>query len=134
MKVKLKTLWETADPLARLADLKFEEESLAYKVGRIHQALLGPQGAVTLAGKSYHKLVRKHGEELKIDGQPTGRWHVPVDTEAETEFYLEWNRIAEEDEEFWGQPIALADLRPYLKQIRAADLGALAVWLIKAEE
>lgn len=85
---------------------------------------------MTLAQKSYEKLVRKFGEEIRLDDKPTGQWIVKPDTEKETEFNLEWNRITEPEEEFWGQQIALADLKPYLKQISAADIGALSTWLI----
>lgn len=134
MKVKLKTLWQTGGALQRLAQIKFEEEPLTYRIGRIHQALLGPEGAVTLAQKSYEKLVRKFGEEIKVDGVGTGQWIVEADTEKEAAFKLEWNQIVEADEEFWGRRIALADLKPYLKQISAADLGALGTWLIQEPE
>ena len=133
MKVKLKILWQTGGALQRLAQIRFEEESLAYKIGRIHQALLGPEGAVTLAQKSYERLVRKFGEQVLEDGKPTGQWIVALDTEQETEFNMEWNRIVDPEEEFWGQRIAFTDLKPYLKQISAADIGALSTWLIAEE-
>lgn len=135
MKVSKKVLWETSGPLARLVEIEFEEEKLNYKLGRISEAA---SSVLKPIQKSHDKLVKKHGTEIKKpDGSPTGQFYVTSDTPEDELFQAEMDAILAEGGEIQlpaevdYKRITLTDLKPYMKRIKARDLGALSTWLIE---
>lgn len=147
MKVTLKTLWETYGALEQLAITDFNDETISFRVGRIHDAAMG---YIKSLRKSNDRLLRKYGKEQTIaeTGKPAGTYYIPSGTEEEDRYNAEWDKLTSEEVQILAEvDYSLFTLKQLHEAMGLVDpdepekgykrlplkpvyLGALARWLI----
>lgn len=119
MKITLKQLNNGFQPLQAIAANELPAK-LAYKLGRIVAACNSEMESYR---KAITALIKKYGEGDEIKG-----YKVEPETEAMVDFQREVEDLLNLEVEFWGDPIALAEIEPHAK-LKASDLAWLD-WLI----
>lgn len=146
MKVTQKDLWETAGAVAQLAAVEFDDETISFRIGRIHDAVLSHTKRLQ---QSHSRLLRKYGkEQVTEDGKPAGTYYIPSGTDEEDRFNAEWDKLTSEEVQILAEvdydPLTLKALREAMGPVDPDDeskgfkrlplrpvfLGALARWLI----
>lgn len=104
MKVTVKDLFESFNALQALSNVVFDNETLAWKIGRLYDAA---ETHFKRINRHHAQLVRKHGREVVIQGQKTDTWVVDQGTDAEENFQKEWTELGAESVNLIGDHYTL---------------------------